>query len=274
MNEQNLSSDNLATSKRKLAEAADTPSTAVETEDALELHAMSPKERRRYKRQQEKEKLAELSFWRKVQYILMYYTWKFLAVVGAIALILLVAQRVYIATRPVALHIVLANDTGSEDITETITSMYKSYYEVRDDARFYVDTNCFIDPGETLTSLNTSYYTKMMSALTHNSTHIVICDSPVIDYYAVDGYFLELKHGLPEDIWEQVSDRLYECDGPVEDSDYYAIDISGMEFTKEAGIQLEQPYLCIPTCLDDEKREIAFNFIRMILDMEEKAPAE
>ena len=54
MNEQNLSSDN--------------PSTAVKTEDALELHDMSPKERRRYKWKQEKEKLAELSFWRKVLY--------------------------------------------------------------------------------------------------------------------------------------------------------------------------------------------------------------
>lgn len=260
MNEQNLSSDN--------------PSTAIKTEDALELHDMSPKERRRYKWKQEKEKLAELSFWRKVQYILMYYTWKFIAIAASVVALIFIVQRVYIATRPVALDLVLVNDSENTDFSDIVESMYKGYYEVPDDARFYIDSSCILDPSEGITTQNSSYYTELMSAFSHGSTHIVICDSPIIDYYAVDGYVLELKHGLPEDIWEQVSDRLYECDGPVEDSDYYAIDISGMEFTKEAGIRLEQPYLCIPTCLDDEKREIAFNFIRMVLDMEEKAPAE
>lgn len=250
------------------------PETPIEHENALELHEMSHKERRRYKWEQEKKKLSELSFWRKIQYLLMYYTWKFLAVVASCAIIVLIIHQVYIATRPVALKLNLVNDMDNADFAETVEDLYKDYCEVPDDALFYIDSSYSITPGETLTSLNTSYYTKMMSSLTHGTTHIVICDSAVIDYYAIDGYFLELHYCLPEDILEQVEHRLYECDGPVEDSDYYALDISGMVFTEETGIRLEHPYLCIPTCLDDEKRETAYNFIRMILEMEENGSAE
>lgn len=246
----------------------------LDQEHALELLDMSRKERRRYKAEQEKKKLSELSFWRKIQYILMYYTGKFLAVVAGCAIIALIIHQVYIATRPVALRLNLVNDMDNLEFAERVEAIYQDYYEVPEDALFYIDSSYSITPGETLTSLNTSYYTKMMSSLTQGNTHIVICDSAVVDYYAIDGYFLELHYSLPADILEQVSDRLYECDGPVEDSDYYALDLSGMAFTKATGIQLEHPYLCIPTCLEDEKRETAYNFIRMILQMEENESAE
>ena len=115
-----------------------------------------------------------------------------------------------------------------------------------------------------------AYYSKMLSDLTADATHIVISDTDVIDYYAVDGYVMELKHALPEDLFEELQEKgmLYECDGPVEDADYYAIDISGTEFVKETAIQLKHPYLFIPGSLTDENRTIAFNFIRMILNME------
>lgn len=258
----------------KQSEPSVEQSNTSEREHALELLDMSRKERRRYKIEQEKKKLSELTFWRKIQYILMYYSGKFMAVVAGCVILALIIHQVYVATRPVALKLNLVNDMDNLEFAETVEAMYKNYYEVPEDALFYIDSSYSITPGETLTSLNTSYYTKMMSSLTQGTTHIVICDSAVVDYYAIDGYFLELHYSLPADILESVSDRLYECDGPVEDSDYYALDISGMVFTKEAGIQLEHPYLCIPTCLEDEKRETAYNFIRMILQMEEKESAE
>ncbi len=261
---------NLAKEKKSLNNIDPSKSETIVTENSLELHDMSRKERRKYKWNQEKEKIKELTFWRKVQYILNYYTWKFLAVVAVIAIIGIIIQRVYIATRPVALDIVLVNDPGNFTFEETITDLYTSYYEVPDDALFLVDTNLEIHPNETYTSQDIAYYNKMMSVLTYESTHIVICDAEVVDFYAIDGYMMELKHALPEDIFAELEEqgRLYECDGPVEDYDFYAIDISGMKFVEEAEIHIEHPYLCIPGVLTDENREVAYNFIRIILDME------
>lgn len=271
MNQPNKSSTNLAAQKRELSEAPEV-TQAHSSEDALELHDMSRKDRRHYKWTQEKEKLKELSFWRKVQYILMYYTWKFLAVVAVFAVIAIVIHRIYIATRPVALDIALVNDPANYTFEDTVTTLYQSYYEVPDDALFLVDTNYEIHPDETYTSQDMAYYSKMMSALTHESTHIIICDESVVKYYAVDGYMMELKHALPDDLFSQLQEqgRLYECDGPVTDADYYAIDLSGMAFVEEAGIHLEHPYLCIPSVLTDENREIAYNFIRIVLDLGEQ----
>lgn len=264
-------SKNLAAQKRELTET-EANAQANASEDALELHDMSRKERRQYQWKQEKEKLQELSFWRKIQYILMYYTWKFLAVVAVVAVVAVIIHRVYIATRPVALDIALVNDPGNYTFEDTVTSLYQSYYEVPDDALFLVDTNYEIKPDETYTSQDIAYYSKMMSALTKESTHIIICDERVVTYYAIDGYMMELKHALPDDLFSELEamDRLYECDGPVEDADYYAIDISGMEFIEQAGIHIEHPYLCIPGVLTDENREIAYNFIRIVLALEEQ----
>lgn len=261
---------NLAKEKKALNDIEALKKDSIVTEDSLELQDMSRKERRNYQWKQEKEKLKELTFWRKVQYILNYYAWKFLAVVIAIGIILIIIQRIYIATRPVALDIVLVNDPGNVTFEESVTNIYTSYYEVPDDAVFIIDNNFEIYPDRTYTSQDIAYYNKMMAALTGDSTQIIICDAKVVDYYAVDGYVLELKHSLPEDIFTAIEaqERLYECDGPVEDYDFYAIDISDMEFTKRTNINLEQPYLFIPSTLGDKNREIAYNFIRILLEME------
>lgn len=238
-------------------------------EHALELHEMTRKQRRQFQREEELAKLKELSFWRKIQYILNYYTWKFLAVVAVILIIFLIGRQIYIATRPVALDIALVNDPLNTQFEDTVIDLFSAYREAPDDALYLVDINYEIHPQQAYTSKDMAYYSKMMSAMTKESTHIIICEPDVIDYYAIDGFMMELYYALPEDLFAQVQDRLYECEGPVPDSDYYAIDISGMKFTEQAGIQLEQPYLCIPAVLTGENREIAYDFIRMVLEMEE-----
>lgn len=242
--------------------------TPVVTEDSLELLDMTPKERRAYRRQQEREKLQELTFWRKVQYIITYYFWKFMAVVAVCTAIVLIIRQAYIMTRPIALDIALVNDMENTTFADTVIALYESYYEVPEDARYLIDTGFEINPEDTAPNDMTSY-TKMMADLNYESTHIIICDADVVQYYAVDGYLTELHFALPPELFEAVKDRLYECEGPVEDSDYYAIDISGTKFAEQTGIQLEQPLLCIPTILGEESRETSFRFIQMILDMEE-----
>lgn len=262
---------NLAKEKKELKTASGSQRNheSIVTEDSLELHDMSASKRRKYKLEQEKSKLKDLTFWRKVQYILTYYTWKFIAVIAACMIILFIIRHIYIATRPVALDLLLVNDPENTSFAETVTALYNNYCEVPDDARYLIDTSIQINPNADYSSANMAYETKMMAALTYDSTHIIICDAKVVDDYAKDGYIAELQHALPEDIFHATEHRLYECDGPVEDSRYYAIDISDMEFTKQTGIQLEEPYLCIPTCLSEENRETSYNFIRMILELEE-----
>ena len=111
--------------KKEIKEASEQKHESIVTENALELHDMTGKERRKYKFQQEKEKLKELSFWRKVQYLFTYYIWKFLAVVAASVIIVVIIQRIYIATRPVALDVALVNDPGNQAFRDTVISVWK-----------------------------------------------------------------------------------------------------------------------------------------------------
>lgn len=267
--------NNLAKQKKTLAENAGKDSKLnkqehILDEKYLELQDMSRKERRKYNWQKEKEKLSELTFWRKIQYLIMYYGLKFVAVLAGIGLIVLIIFRIYVASCPVALDIVTVNDVSNEVFESKVIELYSSYYEVPENARFMVDTGLVIHPEETYTSADMSHYTKMYSSLTSDSTQVVICDSDVLEFYAIDGYILELQHALPEDLYEYFKDRLYECDGPVEDSDYYAIDLTGTKFAELTCLGQEQPLLCMPGSLSDENREVFYNFLRMIMELEEE----
>ncbi len=265
--------ENLASQKKSLQEIQEaTEKTSnpdpIGTEHALELHAMTRSEKRKIQREEEKAKLKELTFWKKIQYILMYYTWKFIGITAAVVLIVFLGHQIYVITRPVALDIVLINDPTNSVFETEVPALYGSYYEQPKDARYVIDTQFQIDPDAPYTSADMAYYSKMLAILSTESTQIIICDAKVVDYYAIDGYILELQHGLPEDLFSTFRDRMYECDGPVKDADFYAIDISGMRFTEQTGIQIEEPYLCIPTCLGEENRQIAYQFLQMISDME------
>ena len=273
--------DNLASQKRKLAEERlvsdtedggrkDKKKPSVVSEDNLDLRTMSHKERRKYNHQKEKEKLSELTFWRKVQYILMYYSGKFLAVVAGIGAVALIAYRIYVAACPVALDIIIVNDFTNGSFEPVVTELYSSYYEIPERARFYVDTNYELHPNTTFTTADMTYYNKMYSVMTGNTTQVVICESDVVDYYAIDGFAMELKHALPEDLFDYFKDRMYETDGPVEDADYYAIDLTGTKFASMIETSLERPMFCMPSSLNDENRQIAFNFLRMIMLIEEE----
>lgn len=268
------SSNNLAKQKKALAETDNTDSSTkkqehIVDENSLELHTMSRKERRKYNFQREKEKLSELTFWRKVQYLIMYYALKFIAVLAGIGLIIFIISRIYIATCPIALDIVNVNDVSNDVFESQIIELYSSYFEVPDNARFLVDTGLQIHPEQTYTSDDMSHYTKMYSCLTSDSTQVIICDSEVVDFYAVDGYVLELQHALPEDLFEYFKNRLYECEGPVEDSDYYAIDLTGTKFAELTNLGQEHPLICMPGGLSEENREVFFDFLRMIIEIEE-----
>jgi hypothetical protein len=237
-------------------------------EDSLELRDMSRKERRQYKWQQEKDKLAELTFWRRVQYIITYYGLKFIGIIAGIALIVLIIQRIYIANLPVALDIALVNDYNNNTFSSEVIDLYSSFYDVPENARYLIDNGYEIYPDSTYSSSDMAYYTKLYASITGDSTQIIICDADVVDYYAVDGYVLELKHLLPEDIYTYFEDCLYECDGPVEDSDFYAIDLAGTRFAELTELSQKHPMLMIPSSLSEENKEVAYNFLRMIIQLD------
>lgn len=239
-------------------------------ENFLELQDMSRKERRNYNWQKEKEKLSELSFWRKIQYLIMYYGLKFVAILAGIGLIILIIFRIYVASCPVALDIITVNDITNEVFESKVIELYSSYYEIPENARFLVDTGLVIHPEETYTSADMSHYTKMYSAITSDTTQVVICDSDVLEFYATDGYLLELQHALPEDLYDYFKDRMYECDGPVEDSNYYAIDLTGTKFAELTCLGQEPPLLCMPGSLSEENQEVFYNFLRMIMELEDE----
>lgn len=265
--------DNLASRKRELAivrsQAEEKEESSVQG-SVIDPDHMSPKELRKYKRQQEREKLSELSFWRKIQYILMYYSGKFFAIIAGILIIIFLIQRIYIATCPIVFDIVMINDSSNTTFESAVISLYSKYNEIPERGRFIVDTNMEFDPNSTEVTTDMTFYTKIGSVMTSNRTQVIICDPDIVSYYAVDGYLAELKNTLPSDLYEYYESRIYQCDGPYQDSNCFAIDLSNTKFAEMTDIHITQPMFCIPSCTDEENREIAINFLRTIMLLEEE----
>lgn len=266
--------DNLASQKRELAEAriqANQNSSTADPTLSTEPNPdhMSRKELRKYHLQQERQKLSEMSFWRKLQYILMYYSFKFLAVIAGILIIVFIAKRIYIISCPIALDAVLINDITNTTFEPTVIELYTQYNEVPERSRFLIDSNMEFDPNSTEVTTDMTFYTKIGSVLTSNSTQVIISDPDIVKYYAADGYIAELQNCLPDDLFSYFRDRLYSCNGPFINGNYYAVDLTGTRFAELTELHLEHPMYCIPSCTDSDNREIAFNFLRMIRELEE-----
>ena len=265
--------NNLASEKKSLRELQLQMQEQEPAEPAVDLDSLSKKERRKYERQQERETFKELSFFRKIQYILNYYGIKIGVGLVAVGAVIFLIRQVYIITCPVALDIVFVNTNVSSDYQEIVENLWRSTYDVPDRALFEFAEIEDFDVNATASYTELSYYNLLMADITGNTTQIIVCDKSIVDYYVEENpYMVELYYNLPPDLFEafKEKDRLYWYeDGPIEDSKYYAIDISGMKITEILGMDCEDPYIFIPCTLDEENLQIAYNFLYMILDLED-----
>ncbi len=256
-------------------------------EDALEMHYMSFFQRTRYKRAQHKRKMDGMSKKEQFKFFLDYYKWN----VIIIALLLICAgtfaKELYLNTRPMALGVIILNNTtladvpeekaqelgilSADDLSEKIETDYRNFYNFHKYDRFSIFTGLKVDIqtylGEivstgtgTLTSYENLFYQTEADVI-----DVIITDETGINYcveqdivYPIDRLFDKETHALFAD-----SARVYKS--YTGDEREYAIEVTGNKYIESLGLGYTKTYLLIPSNEEDNKKR-AMDFYRFLLE--------
>lgn len=163
-----------------------------------------------HKQQTEKEKLSEMSFKGKLDYLYEYYKFHALAVIAAIAL---VSYFIYTALHPVAspqFSAAMINNTVDDRIVEQLATDFSNRLQL-DPKRETVDLNTTYNFG-----VDDQYMSQMKQVLiTKIQAHqvdVIIAPESLFYDYAHAGILDKLSDQLPTDIYSSLADQFYLTD--------------------------------------------------------------
>ena len=213
------------------------------TEDNLELKKMSPKERRKAKKQRLQENMEGMTKSQKIGYLIYYYKWKVLTGVLILFLAISLPITIYKNSRPVALSYALLNTYA--DIDEEYFQSYKDMYGYEKHDQIIQSNFSGLNPEtyeeDYATNPNSPNFTQLPMLCYNGYFDMVIGDAQALEYCSSQSLIQPLDSALLPDIYnlmvDKYSDKIIEsknCNGEILP---YAIDISDTEFAK--GLELE-----------------------------------
>lgn len=193
------------------------------------------------KEQTEKEKLREMNFQGKLNYLWEYYKWY---AIGAIAIVALIIYFIYSILNPA-----IKPQFYAAMINNTIDNHYIQQYS--DDFEEHLQLNLKRESVELNTTFNfgvdDQYTFSMTQALTtyisSSEVDVIIAPESIFKGYAYGGTFKKLSDELPTDIYSSLTNQFYISD--IEDDkekNVYGIYLTDTPFYKEYAINTD-PYI-------------------------------
>ncbi len=239
----------------------DPPKEDLKTEDNLELHSMSRKERRKYKRERYKETTAEMTRSQKISYYIYCYKWRFIITVAVAICVVSLAVTLYKNNRPVALSYAIVNSTvtSSELDMSVIEEDYMEYYGFGNDyqVRGTYDLDFDLETYDEDYSNNpyATEYVTFPSLCYNDYFDVIITDEAGLNYLSYNSYIHPLDDSMTADLYNiitsEYSDLITYSINYAEEDNAFAIDISDTEFAKSIGLGYDDVYICFPGTSED-----------------------
>ena len=250
------------------------PKEDLSTDNNLELHSMTRKERRAAKRENFNKNTEGMSFKEKAGYFFYCYKWPIISVIVAIAVICVVVIEVYSNSRPIALAygIVNCQDTETLDIS-IIEEDYMEYYGFGNGYQIIGIYNLDYDleTYEDNYDISAPEYSSFPTLCYEGYYDIIISDKKGLDYVANTAMIHPLEDSLTTDLYnifkEEYSDLIVYSENNDGESCEYALDISDTEFVKELCLDYDDVYLCF-VGVSDQNFTNARRICKFIFDLD------
>lgn len=183
---------------------------------------------------EEKNKLREMSFKMKLEYIWDYYKLWIIGIICGVAFLTSIITTVLNKPDEMILNAVFLN-TGLIDVDET--SIISGYLEdsgiQAEEDQVFIDVSMHIDRSGN-DYMNMNYDQKMMAYIASQSVDIIMGDEDNFLFYAGNGALLDLKEALPEELLLSLEENLYYASAEEDDSPHaYGIKIPDSTVLKE-----------------------------------------
>lgn len=230
--------------------AGSSSAPSVNTEDNLELHSLSFRERQRARRQRLKDHMKGMTAGQKAGYILSYYKGKIILAIILLAVCIALPVTIYKKSRPVALSYCIVNSPEPSAVDTSFVDEYLDFYnlngayQIHNDLTVHLDKDTYLE--EYSQNSSASVYTELPMLCFNGYYDIMIMDEKGLEYCAMQEIIYPLKTYLPADIYSQISDRICTADDNDGVTVPFAIDISDTDFAKGLNLGYDKVYLGFP----------------------------
>ncbi len=230
--------------------AGSSSAPSVNTEDNLELHSLSFRERQRARRQRLKDHMEGMTAGQKAGYILSYYKGKIILAIILLAVCIALPVTIYKKSRPVALSYCIVNSPEPSAVDTSFVDEYLDFYnlngayQIHNDLTVHLDKDTYLE--EYSQNSSASVYTELPMLCFNGYYDIMIMDEKGLEYCAMQEIIYPLKTYLPADIYSQISDRICTADDNDGVTVPFAIDISDTDFAKGLNLGYDKVYLGFP----------------------------
>lgn len=222
----------------------------VNTEDNLELHSLSFRDRQRAKRARLKEHMDGMSKGQKFGYILSYYKGKIILGLILLAICIAIPVTIYKKSRPVALSYCIVNAPEPSAVDTSFVDEYLDFYnlngayQLESDVTVHLDKDTYLE--EYSQNSSASIYTELPMLCFNGYYDVMIMDEKGLEYCAMQEIIYPLRNYLPAEIYSEVDSRICSADDNDGVNVPFAIDISDTDFAKGLKLGYDKVYLGFP----------------------------
>lgn len=222
----------------------------VNTEDNLELHSLSFRDRQRAKRARLKEHMDGMSKGQKFGYILSYYKGKIILGLILLAICIAIPVTIYKKSRPVALSYCIVNAPEPSAVDTSFVDEYLDFYnlngayQLESDVAVHLDKDTYLE--EYSQNSSASIYTELPMLCFNGYYDVMIMDEKGLEYCAMQEIIYPLRNYLPAEIYSEVESRICSADDNDGVNVPFAIDISNTDFAKGLKLGYDKVYLGFP----------------------------
>lgn len=222
----------------------------VNTEDNLELHSLSFRDRQRAKRARLKEHMDGMSKGQKFGYILSYYKGKIILGLILLAICIAIPVTIYKKSRPVALSYCIVNAPEPSAVDTSFVDEYLDFYnlngayQLESDVTVHLDKDTYLE--EYSQNSSASIYTELPMLCFNGYYDVMIMDEKGLEYCAMQEIIYPLRNYLPAEIYSEVESRICSADDNDGVNVPFAIDISDTDFANGLKLGYDKVYLGFP----------------------------
>ena len=202
----------------------------VNTEDNLELHSLSFRDRQRAKRARIKEHMEGMTKGQKFGYILSYYKGRIILGLVLLAICIAIPVTIYKKSRPVALSYCIVNSPEPSAVDTSFVDEYLDFYnlngayQLESDVTVHLDKDTYLE--EYSQNSSASVYTELPMLCFNGFYDVMIMDEKGLEYCAMQEIIYPLRNYLPAEIYSEVESRICTADDNDGVNVPFAIDIS------------------------------------------------
>ena len=240
-------------------------------EDRLEMHDLSPKERRQKKKEKLKKDMEGMTGIEKASHLVRYFKWPVIITVALIIIGVSIGMTIYSNSRPTAMSYAIVNAADPDAVNVDTFTPYLEKYNLTKGYRVYGSTGIHLDPvnyeKEFDEDPNGTDYQSFPMMCFNNYYDIVISDEDGITYSAMQSIIHEADSFLDKELYEACKDRILYKTDYYGDEKPFAVDISDTEFAKSLNVGYDKVYLAFPGVSESNEHN-AKQFLRYVLSLE------